>query len=376
MKFIGKMPLFIIISILIACFSIADILSEDRDFSASENRYLEKFPTLTAGTVISGDFSKNYETYITDQFLYRDAFITMKSLSETALLKTENNDIIYGSEGFLFPKFYKFDNKVLQANLASIDRFAAAMTAPVAVMIIPSKYHPLIDCVPAGVPFVDQNFYISEINNYLSANADIVNAKDILTVNSQRYIFYRNDHHWTNYGAWLAYCQFAPIAGFTPFEYESKQILTSNGFLGTNYYKCHRLTPKADTVEYYDIDIRSLTADDAVYDSLYNAEQFFERDKYSAFIQGHNGLTIIETEHSAEKAGSILIIKDSFANSLIPMLCEHYNTIYAVDPRFYNHQLGYSRFAEINFDQILIIYSFETLAAPSGINFISLDFED
>ena len=376
MKDIRKIPLFLTIFILIVVFSISDLLTKDRTFSESENKYLAQVPNLTYNTLVEGRFSKNYETYIADQFLFRESWITAKAFTEEILQKTENNDILYGKEGYLFPKFYSFDSKALQRNLASIDRFAASMKAPVVSMILPSKYYPLVDYLPNGYPFVDQNFYITEINNYLSANTTIVDAKDILAINSQRYIYYRTDHHWTNYGAYLAYTQFAPVAGFTPFSYESRPIRRVNSeFLGTNYSKSHKVFPIADTIDYYDFNIESITVDGVEYSSLYNMEQFNKRDKYAAFIQGNNGLTIIESTKSSAKYDSILIIKDSFANSFIPLLTEHYNTIYAIDPRFYNYQQGYAQFAEMDFDLVLIMYSFETLAAPSNINYISLDFE-
>ena len=376
MKIFRKMPLFILIVVFAAAFSVADLLTPDRNFSESENRYLAGPPAVTLPTIINGSFSEGYETYISDQFLFREGFITLKSAFETALMKTENNDIIYGRNGNLFPKFSKFESRVLQANLAAIDKFAAAMKAPVAVMILPSKYHPLIDTVPLGFPFVDQSYFISGINGYLSVNADVVNAKDILTVNSSRYIYYRTDHHWTNYGAWLAYQQFASVAGFAPFEYDSRPMISVEGFLGTSYSKSHRLGTKPDVITYYDFEIESLIADGVEYSTLYDFEQFGKRDKYAGFIHGNNGLTVIQSEYSDSKLGAILVIKDSFANSLIPLLTEHYNTIYAIDPRFYNYAEGYSQFAEMDLDQVLIAYSFETLAAPSSINFIALDFED
>lgn len=375
MKALKKIILFILILLFTVSFSLADLLSEDRTFSESENKYLAKFPAITYRSVVDGNFSSSYENYISDQFLFRESWITLKSTVESALLKTENNDIIYGKQGYLFPKYYSFDHKALQRNLASIDTFAAAMKAPVAVMLLPSKYYPLVDYLPKDCPFVDQSYYISEINNYLSVNADIVNAKDVLAVNSSKYIYYKTDHHWTNYGAWLAYCQLAQVAGFSPFEYDSFPIsVASKSFLGTNYSKSHRMNQQADTIEYYDFEIKSLVADGVEYSSLYDMEQFTKRDKYAAFIHGNNGLTVITSKYSKDKLDSVLIIKDSFANSLIPLLTEHYNTIYAIDPRFYNYQNGYAQFAEMDFSQVLFIYSFETLAAPSNINYISLDF--
>ena len=375
MKGFKKYPAFIIIIAIICGLTSGSLLTPDRVFSETENKYLARFPVTTLQTVENGEFSRGYDNYSADQFIFRDGWIYLKAFCEAMLLKTENDDIVYGRDGYLFPKFYSFDSKALQRNLASIDRFLAAMKAPSAVMILPSKYYPLVDYLPLGYPFVDQNYYISEINDYLSANGSIVKAKDILAINSHQYIYYRTDHHWTNYGAYLAYTQFAQVAGFIPFEYDSLPIRkASDTFLGTNYTKSHRISPIPDTIEYYDLAIESITIDGTEYDSLYDMEQFTKQDKYAAFIRGNNGLTVIHSIQSEDKLGSILIIKDSFANSLIPLLTEHYNTIYAIDPRFYNFQQGYAQYAEMDFDQVLILYSFETLAAPSNINYISLDF--
>ena len=376
MKSFKRYPVFIIIMTFIITISVSGFVTEDKVFSETENKYLAKFPVMTYKTIVDGDFTKGYETYIADHFLFRDNWLYMKAFCEELLQKTENNDIIFGHDGYLFPKFSSFESKALQRNLVSIDKFSASMKAPVAVMILPSKYYPLVDFLPSGYPFIDQNYYISSINEYLSTNASIIDAKNVLAINSEEYIYYRTDHHWTNYGAYLAYTQVATVCGFSPFEYDQRQIRkVSERFLGTNYTKSHKILPVSDYIEYYDFEIESITVDGVSYDSLYNMEQFTRRDKYAAFIQGNNGLTIIESIHSEDKLDSILIIKDSFANSLIPLLTEHYNTIYAIDPRFYNFNLGYKQFAEMDFTQVLIIYSFETLAAPNNINYIALDFE-
>ncbi len=374
MKILKTAPLFLLIFVFLIGFSLIDAFTPERSFSELENKKLNTFPAFSYQTLVSGDFAKNYETYITDQFLFRDSWVSMKSASEMLLLKTENNDIVYGKDGYLFPKFYDFDPEVLRNNLSSIDTFSAAMKAPVAVMVVPSKYYPLVDYVPKGLPFVDQGYYITEINEYLSKNATIINAKDILTINNDDYIYYRTDHHWTTLGAWYAYSQFAPFSGFMPFEYGSRPLFSIDDFLGTSYSKSREINPESDTIEYYDFSIKKLTADGKEYDSLYNAEQFTLRDKYAAFLQGNNGYTVIQSVYSEEKLGSILIIKDSFANSLVPMLTEHYNTIHVIDPRFYKD--GYKQFADMSFDQILVLYSFENIATDKSIAFLSVEFED
>ncbi len=44
----------------------------DREFSENENRYLEQRPELSAEAVVSGEYMKAAEKYISDQFPARD----------------------------------------------------------------------------------------------------------------------------------------------------------------------------------------------------------------------------------------------------------------------------------------------------------------
>jgi len=213
-KKLKESSLFSLISCLIIVISLASILSPDKEFSENENKYLAGPPVITYSSLAGGNFSRGYEDYVNDQFWQRDAWIETKSVAEYAQLKTENNGIVYGKNGYMFPKFSDFDPDVLIQNLDAIDEFAYNSISDVSFMIVPSSYYPLIDYLPAGVPVVDQEFYITEINKYLSSYATPVNVKDTLIVNADKYIYYRTDHHWTNYGAWLAYSQFASASGF------------------------------------------------------------------------------------------------------------------------------------------------------------------
>ena len=48
--------------ILIATFSLGSLLLPDRESSESENRRLAAFPSLSASSVASGSFMKEFET--------------------------------------------------------------------------------------------------------------------------------------------------------------------------------------------------------------------------------------------------------------------------------------------------------------------------
>ncbi|MEG2083001.1 MAG: DHHW family protein, partial [Oscillospiraceae bacterium] len=189
--------LFVLIFGFITLFALINLIMPDREYSENENKYLAKSPKFTWATLVSGKFALDYETYVCEQFLLRDNWISAKSLSEFALLKVENNGVVYGKQGYMFPKFFSFDAERLNGNLAAIDAFAYECPAEVSVMIVPSAFYPLSEYVPRGLPHVDEGFYIDRINEYLSESAKPLDIEGALSVHANEYIYYRTDHHWT-----------------------------------------------------------------------------------------------------------------------------------------------------------------------------------
>ncbi|MDP4160914.1 MAG: DHHW family protein, partial [Bacillota bacterium] len=96
----------------------------------------------------------------------------------------------------------------------------------------------------------------------------------------------------------------------------------------------------------------------------YNLESLNAKDKYSVFFGGNHGLIKITTNLLGGK--KLLIVKDSYANSLIPFLIGHYNEIYIVDPRYYAEDL--SNLVKTNkIDDLLILYNVNTFFNNSSV---------
>ena len=69
----------------IAFFSIGFIVVKDRDFSQMENRNLKQFPEVSFESVMSGEFSDEFEDYMSDQIIYKDFLVRLK-VTENRLL--------------------------------------------------------------------------------------------------------------------------------------------------------------------------------------------------------------------------------------------------------------------------------------------------
>lgn len=358
---------FAVISIIILLFSIASLVAYDpqNNFSENENRVLQTLPTPTWETLVDGKFATQYEDFISDYFWLRDDWISAKSVVEYAQLKTENNDVVYGADGYLFPKFYTFDADRLQANLDAIDLFAFHSVSDVSVIVVPTAAYPLADKLPAGLPVVDEAFYINEINRYLSGTATPLNVASTLVANNNKYIYFRTDHHWTTYGAWLGYSQFAAANGLPAFDYNRLPAIAVEGFLGTNYSKAKNFNVVPDTIEYFEFPatMQVFTGQNnqyvESYDSLYDHAKFSQRDKYGAFLHGNNGYSVITSEPGAKKLDNVLVICDSYGYNFVPFLTENYSSVTVVDVRYY---LGdYSALRETYYDDVIVLYGFKSL---------------
>ena len=55
------------------------------EFSEQENRYLAKLPTFRIEKLLDGTYQEELDTYINDHFVFRNAWIKIKSETEMLL---------------------------------------------------------------------------------------------------------------------------------------------------------------------------------------------------------------------------------------------------------------------------------------------------
>lgn len=351
--------------IVIILFTMIGLISDNKEFSELENRKLKTSVTFSIKNFLDGSFQEDYESYINDQFPLRDNWISLKSINEYILGKIENNGIIYGANGELFEKFDSLDEEKLKNNVEAIKKFAEIYYNKVSLMIIPSSYEIYKENLPMGSPIIPQEELINEIYNfsYFTNNIDVM--KELLD-NKNNYIYYKTDHHWTTYGAYLAYSKFIDSINENKVKLENFQDIELSNFYGTYYSKVKLFNIEPDIMTYYDFN--NLTMEivgDKIYDSIYDYSKETLRDKYSLFLYGNNPLTIIKNK-DIKNNKKILVIKDSFGNSLVPFLTQNYEEIHVIDLRYFSSKL--SIYLEKNdFEDILIIYNFINLATDNNV---------
>lgn len=354
---------------------VAYILIPDREFSESENRVLSKRPEFSLQEVSSGRFTSNFEKYVSDQVPLRDLWINIKSGTEKLLGKKNNNGIYLGADGYLLQMFSKPDMEVINKNVDAINSFGEANpNVNKYFMLVPNSVKVLQDKLPAFASPEDQLKYIDKVRKSLKNDINFVDVYNTLASKKNEYIYYKTDHHWTTLGAYYAYERLGHAMGFTPNSrdfYNVKEV--TKDFYGTLYSKggfrnitpdsIELFTPKKDEkikLWYYDNKKSS--------DSLYKMENLNKKDKYTVFQDGNHSLIKINT--SSTRGKKLVIIKDSYANSLVPFLTDHYSEIYMMDLRFYYDDIN-KLIKDNGIDDVLILYNANTFFEDKTISKIS-----
>lgn len=362
---------------LLVGFSVLNFFWPKRDMSDLENRKLAQLPSFSIKTLLNGDFLQDFSTYMQDQVAFRDTWIDLESaFNNLAFGKVEESNILLGKDGWMFTKLFDVSpdtQKQLSKNLDAVTNFASRHPGKVTFLLAPSASVINPENLPVGAPMVDENAMLDDIFAQVSSSADVLDLRDVFTLEKDEYLYYKTDHHWTTQGAYLAYQQFCQLKGLTPFDTAAHEAVSIPNFYGTHYSAARRWDVQPDVITYYPLD-NPMTIYDITGETQYsarktetmvNTEKFQTRDKYAAFLDGNNGYSVIE----GNGEGSILVVKDSYANCFVPFLTENYAKIGVVDLRNFSYGLD-STIESEGYDQVLILYNFQTFIADNRVVYL------
>lgn len=361
-----------------------NILNPSKEFSESENRKLEQKPQFSLNSLLEGKFTKNYEKYISDQFFLRDFWIGVKSSGERLMGKKENNEVYLGKDGYLFQKFNKPEKNKIQDIIEAINLFSSLNTeVNKYLMVVPNSTKVLEEKLPSFACDEDQIMYINKLKKYIKKDVKFVDVYNELLSKKDEYIFYKTDHHWTTKGAYYAYKKLIKDMGFIPHKEEYFNVKNvTNSFYGSLYSKSGFRNIEPDSIQiytpkinenskvwYYD-KMRDGNKDKTVdkskeYDTIYKIENINKKDKYTIFFNGNHSLVKINSDTKTNK--KLLVVKDSYANCLIPFLTGHYDEVYVVDLRYYSENL--QKLIKSNrINDVLILYNAKSFFEDDSIN--------
>ncbi|MBP5236245.1 MAG: hypothetical protein J6128_01765 [Clostridia bacterium] len=404
-----KLKLFNLITVslfvlLIVCLTAAFLIIPDRDFSEEENRKLSQVPKFTLEKLADGTFSDQITKYIEDQFPMRDLFVELKGYSELALGKGENNGVLLGRDGQLAVRLFDayksrleriedtdlYSEENIIAGIEALNRFSESCELPVVTLIPPRSVD--VACSAVDYPSEISDSIRDTIASNISEKAGYIDLFGEMRgrFDAGEYVYMRTDHHWTSYGAYLAYCEVMRSFGMED-EIIPAENFTVEGvkdFYGTTWSKAGFRFVGPDTLELWSLGnedefetscysvIQSYSEDGSAvkekkayksFSSWLNRDYLDQKDKYAAFLDGtHNEQTVFMKGGSGRE--KLLVVKDSFANSLVQFLAQHFDLVIinlankVSDVTSYADEYGCSR--------ILFVYNVANLIETSNLSAI------
>ena len=302
--------LFFTVSALVIIIGTLIFILPQKNFSPSENRYLSKLKAPSIEKIISGDYARSISSFYTDQFPLRQGFTTAFSLCELSMGKREINSVIRSKN-----------------QLIARDKTTAS-----------------------SLPALPDN----------TAEIKIESKHALFSKNDKKLeLYYSTDHHRTTKGAYIIYIEACEKLGLEPYEesFFKKEIVCDN-FYGTAFFRSclPQFIVLPDSIElwrYENDDSIEIIADGKKYefDGFYDLSKLESSDKYSVFLGGNYARVSIKGDESKE---TLLIIKDSFANAVVPFLSLHFN-IEMIDPRYMTKSEFQKNINSIKFDKALFL---------------------
>ncbi len=351
--------------LVVVLLSVMFLVLPDKEFSQKENRSLTTVPTLNTSQLFSGEYTTNLARYISDQFPLRDGFVGLKAYSELLLGKRENNGVIYAVGDILIDRDTIMQNR-LSDNLQAVKDFEIATNANVCVAVLPRAVDVFSEYLPSTYPTQNdcklwQNYYkIAEEKGLVAPN-----LYDELCAGNN---YYRTDHHYNVYGAYQTYKLLGKTLGYKPKELSFfKQEVVSRDFCGTSMRTSGFYLAKKDSITLlrYETDTGYSIVADEKNIQMYDKSRLKTTDQYSVFLGGNHARVDISSNAGKEK---LLVIRDSFADSLAPFLALHYDLV-MLDLRYFSGNVQ-QLVAQENIQQVLILQSMAEFASAKNISYL------
>jgi len=363
-----------VLAVLWVALTLGAWFTPSEDISVSERRPLSQFPELSGNTLLSGKFMSTFEDYTLDQFPARDTFRRVKSLFHYNILRQKDNNDIYIADGYAAKLEYPLNeggvNNALKKLTYVYETYLRDSGSTVINAVIP-----------------DKGYYLAEENGYLAmdyeklfamvreampwaSHVDLTGSLDITD-------YYFTDTHWRQEKLLPTAQLIADALGVSaPRQEDYTATKVEKPFYGV-YYGQAALPMEAEDLYIMESQLLSdcsvLSLDDTkgtVPDTLsgyegtavYNMEKLSSNDLYDVFLSGPQSLLRIDNPNAATNR-ELVVFRDSFGSSMIPLLVQDYATVTVVDLRYLPSAMV-GQYVDFHGQDVLMLFS--TLILNTG----------
>lgn len=337
---------------IIALFLI-NIIKKDTDISVAERRKLATMPELTTKSLFDGTYFKKFDSYVTDQFVERDAFRKIKIDIELSTKGEYNNLYLY--DDYIIEEIFPLNSNSINNLTNKINYIKDTYlndNSNIYYTIIPDKNY----FVNNGNLKLDYNKLQDMMKSNLT-NLNYINIFDKLTLDN----YYKTDTHWKEEDLFNVANTIANQMNFD-ITNNNNVVNTITTFKGS-YAGRLSVTKDIDTIKTIS---NPSTLNSSVYNyetkkytDIYDYTKINSLDKYDIYLSG--AVPIIDiTNNNTSSDKELIVFRDSYGSSLIPLLIEGYKKITVIDIRYISSKI-LNKYIDFNDQDVLFMYSILTI---------------
>ena len=265
------------------------------------------------------------------------------------------------------------DQKQVNKNVKSLNNFFDYACEKVGednlyFILVPTSGLINSEKLPKNAILFDQNACMDNIIGQIGSHITY-DVRELFKQQKDTQLYYKTDHHWTTEAARLAYNYWSERTGKDSTANSDSELVTvTESFRGSLYSKILDYDSAYDQIKVLKNTLDTeytVIADGKDIGGIYQKDKLSEKDKYAYFMGGNYGEALIHNE-AAKGKGNLLLIKDSFANSFVPMLAADYENIYMIDLRYFaGHVPTYMK--ENNISEIMVLYNISNFISDKNI---------
>ena len=324
------------------------------DISEAERRKLAQFPEISLSGILSGSFAGGFESYATDQFPLREFFRGIKSRFHLQFLGQLDNNDIYLVDGYASKIEYPVNYASLSHARERIgyvyEKYLLGTDCRVLLSIVPDKGYYLAGA--NGYPSLDYDALVRNIRG-AAAFDGYVSLFETLKVSD----YYKTDTHWRQEAILKAADELCKALGIPlSSEMQLNEIAISKPFYGV--YRGQAALPmdpeQIITLRNNILEgCRVFNHETNRYSSIYDESKLNSRDLYDIYLSG--AAALLRIENPAQDNGRHLVVfRDSFGSSMVPLLVHGYETVTLVDTRYMSPDI-LGQFVEFTNQDVLFL---------------------
>lgn len=343
----------ILFIITIFGFLLLGLIIPDKSVSFSERRKLAQLPSIKINSIINGDFFQELNSYLVEQFPFRDFFRNIKGIVSNNLFQKKDEDGIFIKDNTIYQlnpsinedsitHFTDLINKIKNNNIK---------TNNIYYTVIPDKNYFLDD----DIPKLDYKKLEKSLSKKLN-DMEYINIFDALNLDC----YYKTDIHWKQESLKSVVEKLQETMNLenTNHQYKKNEYQKFYGALYgriANNLKADKLTyltnKEIETATVFDYEKQN-------YRKVYEQNDLKNIDSYDIYLGGAKALLIIENKQQSNDK-ELILFRDSFGSSIAPLLISNYSKITLIDLRYLNSNM-IEKITEIEFNEnqdVLFMYS-------------------